>query len=75
MGAAHPDLVDLEDFALSYPEAFPTRCGLGKHGWRVTLFVDHVPDEDRDVLLDFVEESYRAVATKMTKMTKMTNMR
>jgi hypothetical protein len=43
MGAAHPDLVDLEDFALSYPEAFPTRYGLVKHGWWVPLFVDHVP--------------------------------
>ena len=51
------------DHALSYPEAFPTRYGLGKHGW-VTLFVDTVPDEEREVLLDFVEESYRAVATK-----------
>ena len=67
MGAAHPDLVDLEDIALSFPEAFPKRYGLGEHGW-VTLFVDRVPEEDRDALLDFVEESYRAVATKMTKM-------
>ena len=54
---------DSRDHALSYPEAFPTRYGLGKHGW-VTLFVDTVPDEEREVLLDFVEESYRAVATK-----------
>lgn len=51
------------DHALSYPEAFPTRYGLGKHGW-VTLFVDAVPDEEREVLLDFVEESYRSIATK-----------
>ena len=35
------------DHALSYPEAFPTGYGLGKHGW-VTLLV---------------EESCRAVAT------------
>ncbi len=54
---------DSRDHALSYPEAFPTRYGLGKHGW-VTLFVDAVPVEEREVLLDFVEESYRAVATK-----------
>lgn len=51
------------DHALSYPEAFPTRYGLGKHGW-VTIFVDAVPAEEREVLIDFVEESYRAVATK-----------
>ena len=51
------------DHALSYPEAFPTRYGLGKHGW-VTIHVDTVPDEEQEVLIDFVEESYRAVATK-----------
>jgi predicted DNA-binding protein (MmcQ/YjbR family) len=51
------------EHALAYPEAFPTRYGLGKHGW-VTLFVDTIPEEEREVLFDFVEESYRAVATK-----------
>ena len=51
------------DHALSYPEAFPTRYGLGKHGW-VTIHVDTVPDEEQEVLIDFTEESYRAVATK-----------
>lgn len=56
-------LPESRDHALSYPEAFPTRYGLGKHGW-VTIFVDTVPEEERDVLFDFVEESYRAVATK-----------
>jgi len=57
-------LPDSRDHALSYPEAFPTRYGLGKHGW-VTLFVDRVPDEERELLIDFVEESYRAVAPKV----------
>ena len=56
-------LPESRDHALSYPEAFPTRYGLGKHGW-VTIFVDVVPSEEREVLFDFVEESYRAVATK-----------
>ena len=51
------------DHALSFEDAFPTRYGLGKHGW-VTIFVDAVPDEEREVLIDFVEESYRAVAPK-----------
>lgn len=56
-------LPDSRDHALAYPDAFPTRYGLGKHGW-VTVFVDAVPPEEHEVLLDFVEESYRAVATK-----------
>ncbi len=56
-------LPESRDHALSYPEAFPTRYGLGKHGW-VTLYVDTVPDDEAEVLIDFVEESYRAVATK-----------
>lgn len=56
-------LPDSRDHALSYPDAFPTRYGLGKHGW-VTMFVDTIPVDEQDVLIDFVEESYRAVATK-----------
>ena len=56
-------LPDSHDHALSYPDAMPTGYGLGKHGW-VTVFVDTVPAEEREVLIDFVEESYRAVATK-----------
>lgn len=51
------------DHALSYPDAEPTGYGLGKHGW-VTIAVERIPTEERDVLQDFVEESYRAVATK-----------
>lgn len=56
-------LPESRDHALSFPDAFPTRYGLGKHGW-VTVDVDAVPTEEREVLFDFVEESYRAVATK-----------
>jgi predicted DNA-binding protein (MmcQ/YjbR family) len=56
-------LPESREHALSYPDAVPTRYGLGKHGW-VTIFVDAVPAEEREVLFDFVEESYRAVATK-----------
>ncbi len=66
-GAERPTMTaklpDSHDQALSYPEAIPTRYGLGKHGW-VTLFVDRVPEEERELLVDFVEESYRAVAPK-----------
>ena len=56
-------LPESRDHALSYPDASPTRYGLGKHGW-VTIHVDTVPVEEHEVLFDFVEESYRAVATK-----------
>ena len=56
-------LPDSRDHALAYPEAIPTGYGLGKHGW-VTVLIDTVPPEEQDVLVDFVEESYRAVATK-----------
>jgi len=49
--------------ALSLPGSSPTGYGLGKHGW-VTIPVDRVPADEREVLVDFVEESYRAVATK-----------
>ena len=56
-------LPDSRDHALGYPGAFPTRYGLGKHGW-VSIPLAGVPVEEQEVLLDFVEESYRAVAPK-----------
>ena len=56
-------LPESRDHALSYPDAFPTGYGLGKHGW-VTVMIDRLPPEEHEVLVDFVEESYRAVATK-----------
>jgi predicted DNA-binding protein (MmcQ/YjbR family) len=56
-------LPDSREHAMSFDGAAPTGYGLGKHGW-VTIHLDGVPDEEREVLLDFVEESYRAVATK-----------
>ena len=56
-------LPDSRDHALAYPDAIPTGYGLGKHGW-VTVMIDAVPTEEHEVLFDFVEESYRAVATK-----------
>jgi len=56
-------LPESRDHGLSFPDSMPTRYGLGKHGW-VTIHVDTVPEEEHDVLFDFVEESYRAVAPK-----------
>jgi predicted DNA-binding protein (MmcQ/YjbR family) len=56
-------LPETRDHALAYPDAHPTGHGLGPHGW-VSIAVLRIPDEERDVLEDFVEESYRAVALK-----------
>jgi predicted DNA-binding protein (MmcQ/YjbR family) len=66
-GAERPGLTvklpDSREHAMSFEGSIPTGYGLGKHGW-VTIHLDGVPDAEREVLLDFVEESYRAVATK-----------
>jgi predicted DNA-binding protein (MmcQ/YjbR family) len=56
-------LPESHDHGLSYEGSVLPGYGLGKHGW-VTVYLDGVPDEQHDVLLDFIEESYRAVATK-----------
>ena len=66
-GAERPGLTvklpDSHDHGLSFEGAVLPGYGLGKHGW-VTIYVDGVPKEEREVLFDFVEESYRAVAPK-----------
>lgn len=50
------------DHALSLPEGSPTGYGLGKAGWvTITLSRDLPP---RDVLTDWIMESYRCVAPK-----------
>ncbi len=46
--------------ALSVPGATPTSYGLGRHGW-VTVPVGDTPI---DLLEDWIEESYRTIATK-----------
>lgn len=49
--------------ALSCPGAEPSGYGLGKAGWvRIPLAVNGAPAAD--LLCDWVEESYRAIATK-----------
>jgi predicted DNA-binding protein (MmcQ/YjbR family) len=49
--------------ALSLTAGTPTRYGLGKHGWvNVDLAAADCPETE--VLLDWVEESYRTVASK-----------
>jgi predicted DNA-binding protein (MmcQ/YjbR family) len=55
-------LPESADHALSVPGAEPMGYGLGRHGWVV------VPIDQREapfaLLTDWIEESYRAVATK-----------
>jgi predicted DNA-binding protein (MmcQ/YjbR family) len=53
-------LPDSADHALSIEGARPTSYGLGRHGW-VTVPVEGVAP---DLLLDWIEESYRTIATK-----------
>ncbi len=55
-------LPESADHALATPGAAPTSYGLGRHGW-VTVPVDRdaVPV---DLLLDWIEESYRTIASK-----------
>jgi predicted DNA-binding protein (MmcQ/YjbR family) len=55
-------LPDSADHALATPGAAPTSYGLGRHGW-VTVPVGH-PEAPEDLLRDWIEESYRAIATK-----------
>ena len=54
-------LPDSSDHALSTPGAQPSSYGLGKHGW-VTVPVGS--DAPPDLLQDWIEESYRTIATK-----------
>jgi predicted DNA-binding protein (MmcQ/YjbR family) len=50
-------------FALSLPFATPTAYGLGKSGW-VSASFDAGDDVPVDMLLSWIDESYRAVAPK-----------
>ena len=56
-------LVESLDQALSLPGATPMGYGLGKAGW-VTVRLDGASLPPEGVLLDWIEESYRAVAPK-----------
>ena len=51
------------EHAMSFKGAMPTGYGLGKAGW-VTIPVGGLGGDDGEVLHDFVEESYRAIAPK-----------
>jgi len=51
-----------KDEALAMPGASPSGYGLGKWGW-VTIALDQGP-VDPELLAEWIEESYRAVAPK-----------
>ena len=53
-------LPESADHALAVPGATPTSYGLGRHGW-VTVPLGDTPV---DLLQDWIEESYRTIATK-----------
>jgi predicted DNA-binding protein (MmcQ/YjbR family) len=55
-------LPESADHALATPGAVPTSYGLGRHGW-VTVPVGR-PEAPDELLRDWIEESYRAIATK-----------
>jgi predicted DNA-binding protein (MmcQ/YjbR family) len=56
-------LPDSNDHGLRFRGATPSSYGLGRHGW-VTIPLRGVTGSDAEILVDFVEESYRAVAPK-----------
>ena len=56
-------LPESRDHGLSFEGASLPGYGLGKAGW-VTIRVDGVPKAAREVLFDFIEESYRTIAPK-----------
>ena len=56
-------LPESQDFALTLPYTEPTGYGLGKAGWVSATFTKGMKPE-LDLLLEWVDESYRAVAPK-----------
>lgn len=52
-------LPESAEHALSLPEAVPTGYGLGRHGWVTVPLVSPV-----DLLTDWIDESYCAIAPK-----------
>jgi predicted DNA-binding protein (MmcQ/YjbR family) len=56
-------LPDAHGFALSHPFAEPTHYGLGKSGW-VTASFERGAKVPVDLLCEWIDESYRAIAPK-----------
>ena len=57
-------LPDAAGFALTFPWAEPTGYGLGKAGWVSCTFTTATDEPPVGLLEDWIDESYRAVATK-----------
>ena len=59
----HVKLPEAREFAMTFPFTEPTGYGLGKAGWVSATFGsgDDIPV---DMLMDWIDESYRAVAPK-----------
>ncbi|MEV4169331.1 MmcQ/YjbR family DNA-binding protein [Nonomuraea sp. NPDC049709] len=55
-------LSEAHGHALTVEGAQPTGYGLGKAGWVTVPFLSALPETE--ILLDWVEESYRAIAPK-----------
>ena len=56
-------LPESQSFAMMLPQTRPTGYGLGKSGWVTATFaVDETPP--MDIIEEWIEESYRAVAPK-----------
>jgi predicted DNA-binding protein (MmcQ/YjbR family) len=56
-------LPESRDAALTMPFTSSTGYGLGRGGWVTSAFSDH-DDPPVDILCDWIEESYRAIAPK-----------
>jgi predicted DNA-binding protein (MmcQ/YjbR family) len=52
------------EFALTFPYASPTRYGLGRAGWVTVEWPAGAEAAPVEMFMDWVEESYRAVAPK-----------
>jgi predicted DNA-binding protein (MmcQ/YjbR family) len=48
-------------YAATLPCAVPMAYGLGKHGW-MTVHLDHKSRPDVELLCDWIDESYAAIA-------------
>jgi predicted DNA-binding protein (MmcQ/YjbR family) len=60
-------------YALTLGCVTPMAYGLGKHGW-VTITLDHASCPEADLLRDWIDESYAAVAPK-TLVARMQDLR
>jgi predicted DNA-binding protein (MmcQ/YjbR family) len=70
LGSSHSDgpkvsvkIPESAPVALALSPCEPTGYGLGRVGW-VTVHLDHAESPDEDLLLEWIDESYRIIAPK-----------